>query len=248
MSCPLLSLPLDFELCDPVRRLSILLESPDAALTVAFRLWVDWGRSGKEWRVMDCHDVHERDWSKETLVRLLEASSRRVILKQGELIQQCVAAGLIFVERRGDMDGLVLANFWEHNRHLSPLHKTMQQRGGAAKAKLAQMRDSEGLAIKQVKLLEARQPDLPLVSGQRATAEERKAAVVVIMRLDIACNRPVRITSEYEKSIIAAVDVVRKHTFADVDLVCRYLIAHDEDAFDPDHVLLAFGDYLCKTQ
>jgi len=114
--------------------------------------------------------------------------------------------------------------------------------------KLAQLRDSEGLAVKQAKLLEARQPDLPLVSGQSATPEERKSAVVVIMRLDIACKRPVRLTSEYEKSIIAAVDVVRKYTFADVDLVCRYLIAHDEDAFDPEHILLAFGDYVCKTQ
>ena len=114
--------------------------------------------------------------------------------------------------------------------------------------KLAQLRDSEGLAVKQAKLLEARQPDLPLVSGQRATPEERESAVVVIMRLDIACKRPVRLTSEYEKSIIAAVDVVRNYTFADVDLVCRYLIAHDEDAFDPEHILLAFGDYVCKTQ
>lgn len=263
---PLLHIPIDFELGDGVRRLAIKLgndrnrpdrpSGSDRALAIAFRLWSDWARVGRDWRPLD-HPVPtdgSKDWTQEPLSHILEQYCQWTQEGDhpGELIPLCLGAGLLSVVRVGDIDGLSLDGFWRPNEHLSPLHKTMQQRGGKAKAAMARMRETEKLASTQVALFGVHQPDLLLIDGGKATEEEIKRATALIMRLDVACDQPRRRASAYGEAMIRdALVVVRAYTFEDVDTVCRYLLRHADNpevVKDPALILPSFSDLLRKAK
>jgi hypothetical protein len=254
---PLLHIPIDFELGDGVRRLALKVNSPDRALAIAFRLWSDWGRVAREWRPLDfaSPEGSARNWDAEPLCHILEQYcqwGRQPGEPAGELIPACLSAGILTIQRRGDIEGLVLANFWRCNEHLSPDHKTMQQRGGRAKAAMARMREAENLAVQQVRLFEVHQGDLPLVSEGDASQEELKRATALVMRLDVACDLPQRHTNDFGGQLMKdALVVVRAYTFEDVDCVCRFLLRHADNpeiVREPALILPCFGDLLRKAQ
>jgi hypothetical protein len=255
---PLLHIPIDFELLDGIRRLAIKLGS-DRALAIAFRLWSDWARVGRDWRPLDfpvpsnCTNA-PKDWTQEPLSHILEQYCQwtREGDRPGELIPLCLGAGILAVVKTGDIDGLTLGGFWRFNEHLSPLHKTMQQRGGKAKASMARMRETENLASKQVALFGVHQADLLLIEGGKATEEEIKRATALIMRLDVACDRPQRRTEDYgERLMQDALVVIRAYTFEDADTVCRFLLRNADNpeiVKEPALVLSSFSDFLRKAK
>lgn len=250
----LLQLPIDFELSDSVRRLAIK-HGADSALAICFRLWCDWGRCGKEWRALSlpiADGAPGIDWKNEPLARIIEQYCQWKG-EEGALMADLLTCGLIESHRQGSIDGLILVGFWSFNEHLSPNHKTMQQRGGAIKAKNQKLRDMDRLAQQQVRLFEVhKQGELSLVSGDKATDEEMEAATRLIMKLDVACDLPQRRTEDYTSAMIAsAISVVRLHTPDEIDLIIRFLIKNSDNPAlvrDPAAILSAFGDQLRKAK
>ena len=192
-----LHLPLDLDLREPVRRLGRRLRDPERAVLYVFRLWQDWGRCGMEFRPIqvqsEAFDPEAHPWAQEDLAFVIEEYCGWGDAP-GDLIRACIACGLMSVERRGGLWGLVLTDFWQFNEHLSPSHKTIQQLGGLARHSKRQAAELEKSAGDQARILEM-QRMLPL-EYQSATSDERKGAVLLLMRLDRACGLPVRKTTE----------------------------------------------------
>lgn len=251
MTSGTLNLPIDLEFSDPVRRLAAFLGT-DKALAVAVRLWSDWGRCGAQWRIL----AQGVELKADPLARILESYCRWEG-EPGELITHCLNSGLLSIEERGSLNGLVLAGFWALNQHLSPGYKTIQQRGGKARALKLKFQEVGNLAVQQAKIFDLQgkafgADSLGLVSSDPATKEEIQKATDLIMRLDLACDRARRRTEEYTSKLMAdALVVVRGFTFEDVDCVCRHLLAHAEDPSlvrETGLILLSFADLLRKSK
>jgi pentose-5-phosphate-3-epimerase len=114
------------------------------------------------------------------------------------------------------------------------------------KAAMSKMKNVEDLASRQVTLF----GQMEIAFGE-ATPEQIEKATALIMRMDLACDRPQRRTEDFKRIMEKAVTVVRTNIPDDVDRVLKYLIKHASDSSivnDPDYVISTFDDYLNKTK
>ena len=255
----LLYLPLDWERAPELRlfqmRLSAYVIKPMEQFTLAplyyIRLWSEWGTAAVEWRPLRhqlIEDFRSHAWDREDLTFLIEQYCGWKG-EVGKLIVCGIDSGVLQVERRGDLHGLVLSNFWRLNEHLSPDHKTMQQKGGLAKYARRQSEEMQVMAAQQDRIMQA-QGNLWLTEAA-ATPDERKASLALVMRLDRACGRSVRISSDYGESLLnLALETVRKFTAEDVAKVEQFIFDHRENPSvvkDPERLLMQFADLLERS-
>ena len=240
-----LHLPVDFEMREDVRKLVHVLahavpaDSSEFAVAAAqdqakraalffVRIWTDWARAGVEWRPLESSwPEKEVDWTREPLTHIIE-SYCGWDGPLGEMMRRCVMAGVLELKRHGELLGVVARDFWRYNEHLSPGYRTMQSRGGRAKAAAAADRQLEVAAGQQVRMLPL---DFTAKAGDvKPTEEEQRRAVGLIMRVDRACGHVMRATSEYSQEMVGcAIAVIRQHDAAAVTAVERYLHRHREN-------------------
>jgi hypothetical protein len=259
---PLLHIPLDFERREDVRRFTRLV-GEDFALVWAIRLWTDWGTAAVEFRPLgfsqkkpDPFDAEEYQWKDDDLTYIVEEfcyGGPTKLEAPGFLIKKAIAAGMIQVVKRDGSWGLILNDFWRFNAHLSPTHKTIQQRGAIARNAIRSVAEVEELADKQVRMMSDIGKQFALPIDQKPTTEEVKRCVATIMMLDRACDRPLRKSEDYAKNeplMTLALNVVRGYTLNEVRMVYEYLVAHRDDPRTvklPDRILERFGELLRKT-
>lgn len=246
-----LHLPLDLDLREPVRRLGHRLGNTEQAIFVVFRLWQDWGRCGVEFRALKHSPTGALEahcWDREDLAFVIEGYCGWKG-KLGDLLLACVASEVLYLECRNGVHGFTLRDFWGYNEHLSPGHKTIQQLGGLARQGKRQLAEIEKASGDQIRILDA-QGVLPL-EFRAATADERKRAVGLLMRLDRACGLPVRRTTEYTEAILCrALEVIRQHTPDEIGKVESWLIAGraiSDVSKVPDRILADFTQCLAKA-
>ena len=84
-----------------------------------------------------------------------------------------------------------------------------------------------------------------------ATADERKASLALVMRLDRACGRSVRMSSDYGESLLnLALETVRKFTPEDVARVEQFIFENRDTPSvvkEPERILMQFADLLEKA-
>lgn len=250
---PLLHLPLDFERREDVRRFRRLLGNPDPdmALNVAVLLWLDWGRAGVEFRPLKFapKPTGTYPWKDDDLTFVIEDFCGATS-DPGFLITKAIEATLLRTEQRGVGWGLVLNDFWRYNSHLSPTHKTIQQRGNIAKNARREAKELASAAEKQSQLL---QDQTIFAMDIVANPEETKNSIALVMRLDRACGKPLRATSEYlaQKALMTdALKVVRKYSNDDINRVTEYVIANRENprlVKLTERLLEKFGELLGKA-
>ena len=251
---PLLHLPLDFERREDVRRLGRALGNQEMALNIALLIWLDWGRAGVEFRLLKFAPKQSGyPWKDDDLTFVIEDlfcgdGKGRV---PGAIITKAIEATLLRTEQRGAVWGLVLNDFWRFNSHLSPSHRTIQQKGAIAKHSRKEARDLELAAAKQIELIRS-QGHLVFESAV-ADADETKRSIALVMRFDRACDKPLRGTSDYteQTSLMAtALRVIRAHSNDDINRVCEYVIANRENprlVKLPERLLEKFDDLLRKA-
>jgi hypothetical protein len=246
MSAAVLHLPLDFERREYVRRFA--RQHSEAVVTV-LRMWIDWATAGTDFRPLKARfdSAESYDWSGDDLTFVLEEYCGHDGAP-GDLIKRALLAGVMKVEFRGENYGLVLAEFWRFNEHLSPNHRTIQQRGAAAMHSKA--RDKR-LVQDQARIIAAQEQ---LIFDEReVTADETRTAVAIIMRLDRALGLPLRTTTEYVSSrslLEAAVRVVRTFKSDEIDAVCQYVIENRDNprlVKMTERLLEKFGELLGKA-
>jgi plasmid stability protein len=250
-----LHLPLDWERAPEIRLFAMRLASSHCegmAPLYYVRMWSEWGIAAVEWRplrIQIAHDYQTHAWDREDLTFLIEQYCGWKG-GDGKLVVAAIEAGVLRIERRGDLSGLVLSNFWRLNEHLSPDYKTIQQKGGLAKFAKRQSDELQVMAAQQERIMEA-QGRLWLPEAA-ATAEERKAALALVMRLDRACGRSVRCSSEYDEELLnLALETVRKFTQDDIAQVEEFIFENRETPSvvkEPDRILMQFADLLERSR
>ena len=222
-----------------------------AAMLCAYQVWVEWGISTQEWRPLRgvVSDFREHDWEREDLTHSIEGFTV-YRSKPGGLIICGLESGFITIELRQGISGLVLKGFWELNEHLDPNYRTIQQKGGAALAHKRRLKEIDKLAQQRQKLFQQQQA-LPF-GPNKPTVEEEKACYALIIRIDRACGKPVRQSTEYLTDILAAaLRVVKEHTPEEINEVEAFLIHQREttnSSQTPDRVLLTFDRFLEEAQ
>ena len=245
----ILHLPLDWERAAEIRLLAMKLahHSQSKLAPLYFvRMWSEWGLAAVEWRPLQSQCTNRNhDWAKEDLTHLIEQFCEWPG-PVGGLIFAALDAGVLLLELRGDLSGLVLANFWRMNEHLSPDYKTIQQKGGLAKGLRKQAEASTLMAEQQARIFES-QGRLWL-NQQPASDDQRKTALALVLRIDRACGRPVRNSSEYEDRILElALEIVLTFTPGDIDTVEKYLYENRDTPSvvkETDRVLMKFAQML----
>jgi len=255
-----LHLPLDWERAPGLRLFAMRVDSSGGnpltggllAPLYYIRMWSEWGTAAVEWRPLRtqiAHDYQTHAWDKEDLTFLIEQYCGWKG-GDGKLVMAAIEAGVIKIEKRGDLSGLVLSDFWRLNEHLSPDYKTIQQKGGMAKFAKRQVDEVQVMAAQQDRIMEAQGRFwLPEAA---ATGDERKAALALVMRLDRACGRSVRISSDYDEALLnRALETVRKFTTDDIGQVEQYIFENRETPSvvkEPDRILMAFADLLERSR
>jgi hypothetical protein len=251
---PALHIPVDFERREDVRRFCRAIGDADKGLAYLFRMWIDWATAGHEFRkIRDLPASGDIAWDELELTYIIEDFCGWTG-KTGELLGKAMASGVMRLERRDlggfGSEGLVLDAFWQFNSHLSPTHKTMQQKGAIAKHARKAVDETHSAASHQVDLIEGRGRQFALPLDAKVTSEETKNCVALIMVLDRACNKPLRKSLEYtqnESLMTSALHVVRKFSKEDIDAVHEYIIANRDNprlGKIPERILERFGEHL----
>ena len=217
---------------------------------VAFHIWMEFAEVGMDWRPLRlpfAGDPEAHDWGQEEVTFLIESAADWKGAP-GHLIRAGIGAGLLKIEKRGDVAGLVLNGFAEFNEHLLPGYVSMQKRGGLAAGE-ARRRKADGPAARQQRqIIEAKTGELPLVIRGEATTPEVEAGIQLIMQIDRACGRGARLTSEYDDGLVTlAVGVTRTFTGEQIeDALVTLAGARENPAIikRTDFVLEHFGEYL----
>jgi len=240
----MLHIPIQWQQSGSVRLLCSRLG--EAAALHYVLMWTEWGLSAMEWRSLrqPFDTVEKYPWADEDITFLIEQFCKWSG-DRGGLIVAALEAGVLAVEKRGDLAGLLLVDFWRHNEHLSPEYKTMQQRGAAARHRRHQIEELKPMAAQQARIMEAQERLWP---DRQATQQERQQALALVMRMDRACGKPVRISSQYDDALLdAALSVVRGFTEDDVDAVERYLFGGRDDVAvvkEAPHIIAGFTKIL----
>jgi len=263
---PALHFPIDFERREDARRFCRAIGDADKALAYLFRMWVDWATTGVDYRELrDLPARAEGELPEATMIVWNECELTFIIEdfcgwtgKPGELLGNALAAGVLRLERRGmdgfGTEGLVLNNFWQFNSHLSPHHKTMQQKGAIARNARRTAKEIEVEAAHQVDVIKGRGKQFALPLDVQATPDETKKAVALIMMIDRACGKPLRKSSEYtqnEQLMINALNVVRGVPREDIEKVYEYVIANRDNprlGKIPGRIIEHFGEHLGKAK
>ena len=217
---------------------------------LAFHIWMEFAEVGMDWRPLRLPYAGEpegHDWAQEEVTFLIESAADWKGAP-GHLIRAGIASGLLKIELRGDVAGLVLNGFAEFNEHLLPGYVSMQKRGGLAAGE-ARRRKADGPAARQQRqLIETKNGELPLVIRGEVTTPEVEAAIQLIMQIDRACGHGARLTSEYDDGLVAmAVGVTRAYSGEQIEDVLRTLAAGRDNPMvikRADFVLDHFGEYL----
>ena len=251
----ILHLPLDWERAPEIRLFQLRLAASDnqgLASLYYVRLWSEWGTAAVEWRPLRHQlgaDYKAHAWDREDLTFLVEQYCGWKG-EDGKLIVAAIEAGVLQIERRGDLHGLVLSNFWRLNEHLSPDHKTMQQKGGMAKYARRQVEEVQVMAAQQDRIMQA-QGNLWLPEAA-ATADERKSSLALVMRLDRACGRPVRVSSDYSESLLnLSLETVRRFIPEDIAKVVQFVFENRDTPSvvkDPERLLMQFANLLERSK
>jgi len=218
------------------------------AASVAFHIWMEFAEAGMDWRPLRLpfEKPSKHDWAKEEVTFLIESAAEWKG-EAGELIRFAGEAGLLKIEMRGDVAGLVLNGFAEFNEHLLPGYVSMQKRGGIAAGE-ARRRKQDGMAASQQRrILEAKDGELPLVIRGEATGAEVEAGIQLIMQIDRACGHEARRSGEYDEGLVAlAVGVTRTYTGVQIEDALRTLAEGRENPMvikRADFILDHFGEY-----
>lgn len=254
---PVLHLPLEFERREDVRRFHHMMSMFDNVDLYPFRLWMDWATTASDFRPLKFTfaNAESYPWDKDELNFIIEDFCGFGPEKQpGELLKTAIASGLIRVEERDGVHGLVLNDFWRYNEHLSPAHKSIQQRGAIAmhaKRDVAEIRDA---AARQVDIIADRGRQFALPLDAKQTTEEVKRCVALVMMIDRACGRDMRKPEVYTKDetlMNTALQIVRRHSNEDVKAVYEYIIANRDNprlGKIPDRILERFDEHLGKAK
>lgn len=248
----MLHLPIDWERKAPVVRLGLRLaqfaESAPLAPLFFVRMWAEWASNPEEWRPLCAHvaEVSGHDWKREDLTYIIESACRWPADRAGRLLTAAIEAGVYEIRAHGEISGLVLADWWRCNEHLSPDFKTMQQRGGAATRMTTALRQANQMAEQQA-LIWQQQGNL-MLTAQSESKDEQRAALALVIQLDRHCGNAVRITSGYSEEILRdAVAVVRAHMQPAIDTVLVWLSENRENpevVKKPEQVLQTFDECL----
>lgn len=251
----ILNFPSDLERLETsrrfIRKLQVITEgkmtTADALLCV-YQTWAEWSTAASEWRCLRAAnvDISDIDWVKEELTHTIESFCAGFKGNPGDLIRAAVESNFMTVEERGNLKGLVLTGFWALNQHLDPNFKTQHQKGGLARAERRRLvaLASQG---KQTRVLQETQGNL--VFGENApTTEEQDQAYTLIIRIDRACGKAVRLTRDYTPSLMQrALEIIRAFKDADFLAVESYLNENRENPAVvkvPDQVIERFPDIL----
>jgi hypothetical protein len=215
---------------------------------------MEFAEVGMDWRPLRLPfggDPEDHDWGQEEVTFLIESAADWKGAP-GHLIRAGIGAGLLKIEKRGDVAGLVLNGFAEFNEHLLPGYVSMQKRGGLAAGE-ARRRKADGPAARQQRqMIETKNGELPLVIRGEATTPEVEAAIQLIMQIDRACGHEVRRTSEYDDGLVtSAIGVTRAFTAEQIEAVLLTLAAGRDNPMvikRADFILDHFGEYLRSTQ
>lgn len=256
-------IPVEFENLDAVRLFARKLQVQVArrngdtkavallAPLYAFRLWLDWALSGEEWRPLQhvVRDVRAHNWQEEDLTFVVEKYCQWEGAA-GDLLRSALDSGLISMEERDGLMGLVLAEFWKHNEHLAPGYKSIQQRGGMALAAKRQAAKDEESARQRREIFERN--GMLSFGDNKPTEQEEEACFILVIRMDRACSRAMRSSVDHSKELMSsALEVIRRYTPDEVAAVERYLIASRDDKSVvkmTERILPKFGDYLNQAQ
>lgn len=248
---PVLHLPLDFERREDVRRFARFVGRPDLAVWIVLKWWLDWARAGVEFRILKyAPRAGAYPWKDDDLTFVIEDECGTG--KPGELITHAIAATVLRIEQRGAVWGLVLNDFWRFNYHLSPEHKTIQQKGAIAKHSRQEARALEAAAKKQAVLIQ-QQGQMVFASDVSASQDEANRSIALVMRLDRACGKPLRTTTEYlsEKALMSdALRAIRKYSKEEINRVIEHVIANRENprmVKVTERLIVKFGELLGKA-
>ncbi len=245
-----LALPLDFERRQPTRMFMRQISSACATampLLIAYHVWFEWASFGAGFRPLRLQviDAETHRWIGEDLTHLIEAFVQWPG-QEGSLILAGIRSGFLQVRTEEGVSGLILTDFARFNEHLHPDFKSLQQKGGNARARKFAMKKIAEAAGDRRKILES-QGMLGFGSSE-TTAAEREASIALIMRLDRASGSELRSNDKYDEHVFRlALNVVRTHLPVELDGVESFLI---ERRNDPEvvklteRVLERFGAYV----
>lgn len=219
------------------------------ALYTALAIWMEFGGVGQDWRPLRHPLMGEpaaHPWHDEEITYLLE-SAVGWHRARGLLVPEALRAGILRIEKRGDVAGIVLNDFARYNAHLLPGYVSMQQKGAAASADSRRRKEDVEAGRQQGRILAA-QESLPIFEGQSATREEIDGAITLIMQIDRARGAPARLSQHFTESLIeAGVEVKRKFPDEEIAAALDYLIANRETPAvikRADFVLSHFAEYV----
>ncbi len=252
-----LHIPFDFDRRDVtrlfVRKLQALGLSQPEALLCAYQVWTEWATASAEWRPLKLtmgDNPSDYLWGRDDLTHIIEGYCVGYKGEPGGLILAALESGFILIEQRSDVKGLVLAGFWNINVHLDPQYKTIQQRGGVARAQKQLHAESLKLGAQQSSLI-TEQTSLAL-EGNKPAKEEEKNLCALIIRLDRICGKPMRLSRDYSETLIRdALDVTRRFTHDQIRVVETYLLASRENpevVKDPARILAEFPQHLKNAE
>lgn len=257
MTPPLLHLPVDWERKAPVARLARRMAQSGFAEWSIFaplyfvRMWTEWASNPEEWRPLCAHvaEVSAHDWAKEDLCYIIAMACGWPADGGAGLLRCAIEAGVYEIQARGEISGLVLADWWRYNEHLSPDYRSMQSKGGAA-TRLTNAAKMAAHMAEQQALIWSQQGNL-MLAEQSESADEQRAALALVIQLDRHCGNAVRLTAGYGSAILHdAVAVVRKHLQPAIDRVLIYLSENRSNAQVvkvPERVLERFDEYLAAA-
>lgn len=248
----MLCLPTDFDRREINRLFSRKLQSgglssPEAILC-AYQVWAEWVTSAVEWRPLRTRvdDMHSHAWEREDLTHIIESYCVGFHGEPGKLLLAALESGFMGLERRDDMDGIVLTGFWPLNKHLSPDYLTIQQMGGKAKAAKHALSQSLKLGEQRAALLD--QQGIFLFGPEKPTKEEQSQAYALIIRMDRACGKTQRLTRDYTEALTRdALTAVRKFTADDILSVETYIVENRQNPSvikDADRIISNFAAVL----
>lgn len=243
-------LPLDFERRASVRLLGHKLSAPfDVTVAIALRIWMDWALSRTEFRPLKHRPQNDTvDWAKEDISYVIETAAY-LQPNPGFLLQACLDAGFIRLEQRAETFGLVLDGFWDLNEHLSPDHKSMQQRGGLARHAY-RMRDESAKAAEDRKKIFEKQGIFPF-GNHETTEKEQELCYALLIRLYRICGLETAPQSSFtEATMVDALFVVRNFTLEQITKIEEWILDNRENpevVKIPERILSGIGDYAAKA-
>jgi hypothetical protein len=252
---PCLHLPLHFERRETVRLLARKIATINEAyapaafgLAVALRIWNEWAATGKEFRLLKLpkNDNGQIDWSKEDMAFVIEDAAGLQIGDDGKLMQSALESGFISYEVREGVAGLILEGFWPLNEHLSPDFKSIQQRGGEARAAARFREESEKGARERKKIFD-QQGILPFGS-QQTTANEQEHCYALYLRLHRVCGLDGSPPAEKfsEQTMLDALYVVRNYTPDQIVKIEEWILSSRDNpqvVKIPERILEGIGKY-----